>query len=558
VVGIGIVFLIPSQGAGAVALCILLSLVVGGILSQTKTDKVFLLQVFVGGLLARVIVGSLIFYFNVQSFFGGDAFSYDFLGATILTVWEGELQASIFNSMLGAFLNRNWGMIYVVGAIYSVLGRNMLAVQFFSAVLGAATAPIIYFCAQHIFQNSRVARLSAYAVAFFPSMILWSAQGLKDGPLVFLLAISMLATLKLGEKLNVKYLVVLAAALFCIFTLRFYVFYMMVASIAGAFAIGLSKMSAQSIVRQFIIVIFIGLAMIQLGVLNSARGQFEDYANLEAIQRSRLDLAKSGQSGFGQDVDVSTTSGALAVIPLGMVYLLFAPFPWQLASLRQVITLPEMLIWWSSFPLLMMGLWFTLKYRIRQALPILIFTTMLTIAYSVFQGNVGTAYRQRSQLLIFYFIFVSVGYALVKERKEDKRRQEKSVQVLERQSARSRTIPVRARSAQEKRWIWEEQKSLELGRRKLLDPVRGQAYAEFRDSMRDYFLEHPAATEEDFERCWPELRDRVFRQQTHAALSRLPAPLHVLLSNGHRRRREIGEFTEGLVLTGNGTSHKHE
>ncbi|HTG91039.1 MAG TPA: hypothetical protein VL866_00525, partial [Pyrinomonadaceae bacterium] len=47
---------------------------------------------------------------------------------------------------------------------------------------------------------------------------------------------------------------------------------------------------------------------------------------------------------------------------------------------------------------------------------------MLTLAYSLFQGNVGTAYRQRSQLLVFYFIFVAVGAILLKERAEDKRR----------------------------------------------------------------------------------------------------------------------------------------
>jgi hypothetical protein len=48
---------------------------------------------------------------------------------------------------------------------------------------------------------------------------------------------------------------------------------------------------------------------------------------------------------------------------------------------------------------------------------------MLTLAYSLFQGNVGTAYRQRSQLLVFYFIFVAVGWGLVRERAEERQRQ---------------------------------------------------------------------------------------------------------------------------------------
>jgi hypothetical protein len=110
------------------------------------------------------------------------------------------------------------------------------------------------------------------------------------------------------------------------------------------------------------------------------------------------------------------------VIPIGLLYLLFAPFPWQLASLRQSIALPEMLIWWAAFPLLVLGWWFAVKHRLRQVAPIVLFTTMLTLAYAVFQGNVGTAYRQRSQLLVFYFIFVAVGAIIVWEKQEDKRR----------------------------------------------------------------------------------------------------------------------------------------
>ena len=68
--------------------------------------------------------------------------------------------------------------------------------------------------------------------------------------------------------------------------------------------------------------------------------------------------------------------------------------------------------------MLVLGLWFTIKYRLRQSSPVLIFSFMLTIAYSLFQGNVGTAYRQRSQLLIFYFIFVAVGIVLLQEKRE--------------------------------------------------------------------------------------------------------------------------------------------
>jgi len=84
-----------------------------------------------------------------------------------------------------------------------------------------------------------------------------------------------------------------------------------------------------------------------------------------------------------------------------------------------------------------------LKYRLRQALPIILFTLMLTLAYSIFQGNVGTAYRQRSQLLIFYFIFVAVGYVLMKERREERARQAMASrkEVMSRRSRRALDEP---------------------------------------------------------------------------------------------------------------------
>lgn len=415
---LGTALLVPTYGPSAVLLGAVLSLGAGVIIARSDNHQSFLLQIFIGGLLIRVLLAVVTFVFRLQDFFGPDALTYDNQGHTLLLVWQGRMHYEVaVQGMIGNFL----GMPYLVAFVYALVGRNLLAVQLVNAVLGAATAPIIYHCTHHIFRNQRVARLTALLVAFFPSLVLWSSQGLKDGPIVFLLAVVMLATLKLGERLSAKYIVVLICALLGLLSLRFYIFYMIVTAIGGAFLIGMRAFTAQTLMRQFAIVISIGLALTYFGVLRTASTQLESFGSLERVQVSRTDLVQSAQSGFGKDVDVSTTVGAISAIPSGLVYLLFAPFPWQLTNLRQSITLPEMLIWWSASPLLVLGLWYTLKYRLRPALPILLFTTMLTLAYSIYQGNVGAAYRQRSQLLIFYFMFVAVGAVLLKERSENNR-----------------------------------------------------------------------------------------------------------------------------------------
>jgi len=411
------------DGVKAVLFCAALSALAGWLVHRTGPDGKFLLRLFLFALLLRVALGTLIFVMNGQTFFGGDALTYDFYGWFQLKAWGGDQYAqSLVSLFVGKGEGSGWGMLYVVATIYGILGHNMLAVQFFNAVLGAATAPLIFLCAQQVYGNTKVARLAAFAVAFYPSLVLWSSQGLKDAPIVFLLALSILATLKLGQKLSIKYMLALVIALFCLLSLRFYVFYMILAAIGGAFLIGMREVSARSFVRQFVVVIVLGLSLTYLGVTRYANVQMQQYGGLEQVERSRLDAAKSANSGFGRDVDVSTTTGAITTIPLGLLYLLFAPFPWQLASLRQSITLPEMIVWWGSFPMMVLGLWFSIRYRLRQISPILVFSIMLSLAYSVFQGNVGTAYRQRAQLLVFYFIFVAVGYVLMMEKREEKRR----------------------------------------------------------------------------------------------------------------------------------------
>jgi len=427
----------PGDGAPATLLALPLAALAVWAILQIKDDRTFLFRVFAFAFLARVLVGTLIYVFHFQGFFGGDAITYDSFGYALLKVWEGNKDYQLaIDRFTGGGAASGWGMLYMVAGIYKVVGRNMLAVQYVNSILGAATAPITYMIAMELFPHRRVARICALLAAFFPSMVLWSSQGLKDGPIVFLLAVSMIATLRLGNRFSLKYFVSLALALGCLLTLRFYVFYIVVVAITTAFILGRRPLTAQSFVRQLLIMIVIALALTYFGVSRYATQQFQAYGSLDQLQRMRIDASQTAQSGFGGDIDVSTTSGALSAIPLGFTYLLLAPFPWQLASARQMITMPEMVVWWASLPLLALGLWFAIKHRLREVAPILIFTTLLTLCYSILMGNVGTAYRQRAQLLIFYFIFVAIGFVLVKEKREEKVRK----RLAETEAARSRLL----------------------------------------------------------------------------------------------------------------------
>ena len=183
--------------AKAVLLCSALAALAGWFVYRTEHGA-FLLKLFLAALLLRVLIGTAIFVFNGQTFFGGDALTYDFFGSAQLSAWDGDkYAANLVTYVCGQ--GRRIGLGHGLFRRRRVRpGGAKYAARFslINAVIGAVTAIIIFLCAQEVFANVRVARLAAFAVAFYPSLVLWSSQGLKDAPIVFLLALSILATLK--------------------------------------------------------------------------------------------------------------------------------------------------------------------------------------------------------------------------------------------------------------------------------------------------------------------------------------------------------------------------
>lgn len=420
-VALGMITTAFPEGAASILIVLVLSSVSLFIFRRFSPEKEFLTTIFLGALAVRLAFGAIVHIFDLRDFFGGDALTYDFNGWRLVEYWAGQISTDdMALQRAWSTSGPGWGMNYLVAGIYYFIGRNIFAAQSFCAVFGAATAPMVYFCAAKMFSNKRVAKISAVAIAFFPSFIIWSSQLMKDGLIIFLLVLAMTMVLQLQEKFNYAALVLLIFSLFGIFSLRFYIFYMVAIAVAGSFIIGLTG-SVQSLVRRTAVLVLLGLGLTYLGVIKNASVDLQRYGTLEQLQNSRLDLAQSADSGFNEDVDVSTTEGAISAVPIGLLYLMFAPFPWEMANFRQAITLPEVLAWWAMMPLLVSGLIYTIRNRLRNSIPILIFSLMLTLAYSVFQGNVGTAYRQRTQIQVFLFIFISVGITLYLEGRENRR-----------------------------------------------------------------------------------------------------------------------------------------
>src|ERR1043166_4538680 len=128
---IALVGLMPTEGGPALLFVLPIAAAFGLIVSRIKEDEKFLLRLFISAIMVRIFLGSIIYYFHQQTFFGGDANTYDLFGDALMKVWNGDQSYRYLVDLFtrdGA--SSGWGMLYLVAAIYEIIGRNMLATQY--------------------------------------------------------------------------------------------------------------------------------------------------------------------------------------------------------------------------------------------------------------------------------------------------------------------------------------------------------------------------------------------------------------------------------------------
>ena len=278
--------------------------------------------------------------------------------------------------------------------------------QFINGIIGSLV-PIVILEIGLLLYNRNVATRAMLFTAFFPQMMFWSSALYKDAAVMLCISVNILTTLRMKRRFTPLDLCLYLATAGALVFLRFYIFYAIVASTLIGFFAGQRRGILSGLVAQIVLVLGVIVLLLSTSV-GQEMVQQARFLDLQELQRSRDDLARAG-TGFAADADVSTLPGLLRFLPMGILYLFFSPFPWTVSNLRQLFSMPDVLMWYALVPSLLRGLTSAVRYRLVHMMPILLFTTALTIAYGAFLGNAGTAYRQRTQIMMFYFLFIADG-----------------------------------------------------------------------------------------------------------------------------------------------------
>ncbi len=412
-----LVLLICLSGLG----CALLNL------TRRNRDSLRLqMYIFLAALGARFLLAIIIYEFDLVRVLGDEDGSGWYIGVKLMNFWTArhvgwlDLPATLAES----YQHLNGGYGYLVGALfYLTSAPARLPAAALNCFFGALTCVFTFRIADNLFSRWVAVRVG-WVICCFPSLIVWSAQTVKEPVVILLETIALYACVQLKlSGFAIRYVVLCCAAISLLFPFRFYAAYLAaVALLLTLIVPQIGKRKSSFVAGLGIATLIIPLA-ISSGILARNEAQFErfDIGYIRTFQRG---IAFGQGSGVVAGYDLKTPDGLAMSIVVGAAYLLLAPFPWELggASLRMLLTLPEMLVWWSLFFWgVVPGVWFALRRRFGEMQPLLIFIVGLGLLYSLMFGNVGLIVRQRAQLLPWLLIFAMVGLEQYFQRRQRRR-----------------------------------------------------------------------------------------------------------------------------------------
>ena len=365
--------------------------------TDDSDETSFLTKVCLVGFLIRFML-AIIFSAKNMSF--PDSYAYESYGLSISQEWK-----------MGNF-NNNYPathfLYYAYNALfYYLFGFFPSIVRLFNAFLGILAGINVYTIAKQI-SGKATARLTVVLTIFFPSIIMWQVFNLKESLVVFLLTLIIKQLILYRENFNIGMLILtLFYSLLLTLTRVYSGVFMSIVIIIFFLAFGnLSKTKRYAII--LVSLVLIGVLTYKSGVGLFGYKYAQGY-DISYINNSRI-VEYRGGSEVLMDEDTSTLGSLIKFTPLGYLYFLFSPFPWQVdGSMLQFASLLENILWYVLFLAFPFGVYAAYKKQKVACFLLLIILFAFTGFYSIQMGNMGLAYRMRGQLLPIFFIFISIG-----------------------------------------------------------------------------------------------------------------------------------------------------
>lgn len=362
------------------------------------------------GLWVRWLTGVLIYYLAPAGAFAEDPQGYALSGKMLADHWRGlggiapglQMKAGFFYAELN-------------GAVFTAGGFAPLLMVTLNCIVGALTVWLAYRVAAELVGRDAAVR-AAWLTALFPSLILWSSMNLRDVWVLLAFLSFAFAIVSFGQRRWDTAVLAAVIGTGDIYLFRPY----LVPLVAAGLLAGAMLSSARRPSTTLIMGALLGVGVLALAAYLPAKllPNIGVDSTLQQISAMRRNLGTGG-SAYLQQVRFHSARDVLGFLPIGMAYFMLSPFPWLVSGFRQLITLPEMLVWYWLIPRVIRGIRVAFRRSPSETLTLLSLVVCLAIPYSIVSANMGTAYRHRAQVLVFLLIFAAAGLARTTAREDD-------------------------------------------------------------------------------------------------------------------------------------------
>ena len=391
-----------------------------------------LLFVFVVAISIRLVVAIAVAVFHNGSYFPDDSGYLDMAGE-----WARSETEDWTVGMDGLWTG-NASFLVPVGVFFYLFGSYPILGQVLSVVAGSVVATgAVALVRPHVSRGASV--LTGCIIAILPSQILWSSLILKD-------AFSWMSLVLIGLTLRwwnkQRNTVGWAKGFFLLACLTFYLAHLRVhtlitACIAIAISIALT-VPRQRLARLGAVLILVAVMPISAGAglfgvyglplggggLASKRASLAAHANT-AVVEWEMALADTAERPPAQHVIKDTISAFpadLLYLPKGLRVILIDPLPNHLKrSPNLKYPFAELLLWYPMLVLGLFGGWAIVKQR-NAAAGELVYALFviggLAIMWGMVEGNFGTAYRHRGELVWGIAVLDGIGIDYLLSRRQ--------------------------------------------------------------------------------------------------------------------------------------------
>lgn len=310
----------------------------------------------------------------------------------------------------------------VLGLIYSVTGPDLMVGKFINVLAGSIAVAIGVLLARDLAREEalldgqseaeivaageRAANLAGLFLTFYPSLLWYSTQLVKDPILIMFGMWALLLGVRLLRRPSFWPALAWLFAFCGLFAFRTY----------AALTLGLSiVLFTVRFRRNWILPILLiaGVGPMAVGQGPFGWYQIQPWLDTERLESFREVVYSTGGSAAGVQVDYSSGLGFLMTYPYSLATAMFGPLPWQVRSASVAVALPEAMVLWALIGVWARGfmeIWRGRPGRVKggyTALPML-FSVVLIASVALFSDNIGANTRLRLLPWCAFLVFAAV------------------------------------------------------------------------------------------------------------------------------------------------------